>query len=175
VEVAFLIGELVEVIYMYCPEGLEHQEDEVTILDKSMYGLVQSARQFNLKLSQILRKIGFEQSHADPCLFYKGTGRDCVYLVVHVDDCYVVGDLKLIQATITDIEKEGLKLKVAYDTHDYLSCEIVLSDDKKSAWLGQPHMIMKLVTQYGELVNGNITYRTPGTPGYGIVRTSIKE
>jgi hypothetical protein len=43
VEVAFLNGDLDEEIYMECPKGIDGKEDEVVLLLKSMYGLVQAA------------------------------------------------------------------------------------------------------------------------------------
>jgi Reverse transcriptase (RNA-dependent DNA polymerase) len=73
VEVAFLHGDLDETIYMESPEGLDHDNDEVFVLLKSMYGLVQAARQFNQKYSKILKEIGFTQRCAEPCLFLKRT------------------------------------------------------------------------------------------------------
>ena len=46
VETAFLLGKLEEEIYMECPEGMESKEDEVLLLLQTIYGLVQSAREF---------------------------------------------------------------------------------------------------------------------------------
>ena len=43
VETAFLHGDLKEQIYMDCPEGMEHKEDECLLLIKSIYGLVQAS------------------------------------------------------------------------------------------------------------------------------------
>jgi Reverse transcriptase (RNA-dependent DNA polymerase) len=71
VEIAFLNGNLDEVIYMECPKGLVGQEDEVVLLNESMYGLLQAARQFFLKFCKILKKEGFTQSQSEPCLPYK--------------------------------------------------------------------------------------------------------
>ena len=51
IETAFLYGELEDEIYLKIPEGLdeylekEFVKDDCFVLDKSMYGLVQSARQ----------------------------------------------------------------------------------------------------------------------------------
>ena len=44
---AFLTGELEEEIYMECPEGMDHEEDEVLLLLKAIYGLVEASRQYN--------------------------------------------------------------------------------------------------------------------------------
>jgi Reverse transcriptase (RNA-dependent DNA polymerase) len=46
VDVAFLHGDLKETIYMECSDGLVYTGDKVVVLSKSMYGLVQAARQF---------------------------------------------------------------------------------------------------------------------------------
>jgi Reverse transcriptase (RNA-dependent DNA polymerase) len=71
VEAAFLNGDLEEVIYMECPLGMEHEDDEVLLLKKLLYGLVQSARQFFKKYSTILKKIGFTQSYAEHVIMRK--------------------------------------------------------------------------------------------------------
>jgi hypothetical protein len=69
VEVAFLNGDLDEIIYMECPNRLNEGPDKAALLQKSMYRLVQAARQFFKKFKQVLTTIGFKQSYADPCLF----------------------------------------------------------------------------------------------------------
>jgi Reverse transcriptase (RNA-dependent DNA polymerase) len=61
VEVAFLHGDLNEIIYMECPDGVAYTGDKVVVLNKSMYGLVQAARQFFLKFKAVLEKAGFKQ------------------------------------------------------------------------------------------------------------------
>ena len=67
VETAFLHGELEEEIFMECPQGMDTQsDDEILILDKCIYGLVQSARQYHKKAVTILKKIGFEGGEVDP-------------------------------------------------------------------------------------------------------------
>jgi Reverse transcriptase (RNA-dependent DNA polymerase) len=58
VEVAFLHGDLNEIIYMECPDGVAYTGDKVVVLNKSMYGFVQAARQFFLKFKAVLEKAG---------------------------------------------------------------------------------------------------------------------
>jgi Reverse transcriptase (RNA-dependent DNA polymerase) len=50
VETAFIHGELDHEIYMDCLKGLDHKPADCLVLKKSLYGLVQSARQFFKKL-----------------------------------------------------------------------------------------------------------------------------
>ena len=64
---AFLHGEFQDgkEIYMECPLGLKAEEGMVLILTKTIYGLVQAARAFYKKLSNVLKWIRFEASLAD--------------------------------------------------------------------------------------------------------------
>ena len=66
---AFLHGELneEEEIYMECPPGMNVDGDKVLLLKKTIYGLVQAAKAFYKKLSNVLKQIGFEASLVDPC------------------------------------------------------------------------------------------------------------
>ena len=60
IETAFLHGDLEEEIYMDAPKGIGATEDKVVKLKQTIYGLVQSARQFWKKLRDVLKGIGFE-------------------------------------------------------------------------------------------------------------------
>jgi Reverse transcriptase (RNA-dependent DNA polymerase) len=122
--VAFLHGNFKEIIYMECLDGLIYTGDKVVVLNKSMYGLVHAARQFFLKFKTLFEAAEFKHSEAEPFLCYKAVDNYFVLLVVHVDDCYVVGTPDSIKQVIRDIEAAGLKLKSEYNTKDYHSSEI---------------------------------------------------
>jgi hypothetical protein len=68
IETAFLHGELEEdeIVFMDCPHGMKHKQDECLRLRKTIYGLVQSARAFFKRFKDVLLELGFEQSSADP-------------------------------------------------------------------------------------------------------------
>ena len=100
VETAFLHGDLEEEIYMESPEGLGHSKEECVRLMKTLYGLVQSGRAFNKKLTGILKDLGFTQSLADPCLFIRRNEHGRVYITLWVDDCYIMGDVDAIDDAV---------------------------------------------------------------------------
>jgi hypothetical protein len=85
------------------------------------------------KFKKILLKIFFTQSDAEPCLFFKAVENYLVLMVIHVDDCYVIGKVDAISKIAKDIEAEGLKLKLEYNTNDYLSFEIKFNKRKTCA------------------------------------------
>ena len=63
-------------------------------------------------------------------------------------------------------------LKIEDELDDYLSCDIKFSSNGRRAWLGQPHLISKLETKFGEQVQKLQNYKTPGTPSLNLVRNT---
>ena len=88
VTTAFLYGDLDAEIYMTIPEGYELatedmiQDDECVVLQRPIYGLVQSARQYWKKFVNKLKKEkNFGMCECDPCLLYRIDDDGPVYCV----------------------------------------------------------------------------------------------
>ena len=62
-ETAFLHGNLKEKIYMNIPEGMESNKNECLLLNKTIYGLVQSAREFYRRLIEVFKSVGFIETN----------------------------------------------------------------------------------------------------------------
>ena len=171
VETAFLLGKLDEEIYMQIPPGMETDGDECLLLVKACYGLVQAAIQFFKFWKNILvNKLGFKSSLADPCLFHRGSGRDLVLICLYVDDGYAIGRKENILRFFEEVRAQKVKITTEESLGDYLSCEVKFNKDLSKAWLGQPHMIKKIEQTFGDEVSKLGTYKTPGTPGFSIIR-----
>ena len=93
-----------------------------------------------------------------------------VYVALYVVDNLMVGNIATIDDTIEALKSKGLVLKIVEGLQDYLSYEIKISDDKKHAWLGQPHLIKNLENKFGGLVNKVWSHKTPGNPKFLIVK-----
>ena len=153
VETAFLLGSLDEEIYMRSPKGLNNKDDECVQLTKSMYGLVQAARQFYKLWVKMMKSLGFRVSPADPCLFTRGNREENFLIVcLYVDDGYCIGKEKQILKFFEEIVKAGMKITTEKSLGDYLSCEVRFNQDMTKAWLGQPHMIKKIEKTFGDKV-----------------------
>lgn len=89
VETAFLNGDLNADIYMKQPEGYEDGSEKVCKLNKALYGLKQSARCWNTKFTQCLKRFNLTASNADPCVFINREGGDTLILAVYIGDGFV--------------------------------------------------------------------------------------
>jgi hypothetical protein len=113
--------------------------------------------------------MGFEDCACDPCLFKKQDENGICYVVCYVDDNLCIGDEKAIRAVVEEIPKHGLAVTVTENMDDYLSCQVIVNKDKTKAWVGQPHMVKKIISKFKDLISNLPRYKTPGTPGYGLV------
>lgn len=99
VKTAFLHGFLDERILMEQPEGYKKEGDKICLLKRSLYGLKQSPRQWNLRFNDFMQSQGFERSMYDSCAYFKSYGEgNVIYLLLYVDDMLVAAkDLKEVQ------------------------------------------------------------------------------
>jgi hypothetical protein len=142
IETAFLYGELEEEVYMKMPPGYEESEDDAVILDKSIYGLVQAALQWNKKLTKILKMLGFTVCKSDPCLFMNDKG---VYIIIYVDDCLVVGKKEEIEKVLSQI-KNHIVIKRMGKINDYIGCHI---EEKNYGYkYTQPKLIKRMIEKF---------------------------
>ncbi|KHJ32258.1 hypothetical protein EV44_g0261 [Erysiphe necator] len=86
---AFTESEMKEIVFLKPPKGVNVTKGKSLRVLRSLYGLKQSARDWNQLLHSQLLSWGFIQSLADPCLFtYK---EKCLVALVYVDDIAVSG------------------------------------------------------------------------------------
>lgn len=63
--------------------------EKVCLLEKALYGLKQSGRQWYLKLSSELERIGFIPTEADPCVYVSEKGGAKIVIAIYVDDLLI--------------------------------------------------------------------------------------
>jgi hypothetical protein len=78
-----------EANHMEVPQGFEKLYDPmyyVLLLLKTIYGLKQSAFQFQTALLLCFSSMGFVRSKADPCVYYKWSREGQVLWISWIDD-----------------------------------------------------------------------------------------
>ena len=88
VKTAFLNGKLEEDVFMTQSEGFEHKKypNRVCKLVKSIYGLKQASRSWNLCFHERVKEYGFSRSPDESCVYVKASGSVVVFPVLYVDD-----------------------------------------------------------------------------------------
>ena len=77
---------------MVPPEGYtKAKPGQVCKLQRSLYGLKQASRQWNLELTKFLQSKGFVQSKSDYSLFSRNTTGLLTFVLVYVDDLLITG------------------------------------------------------------------------------------
>jgi hypothetical protein len=96
VKMAFTQAPLEEKIYLCQPEGFEIGEKgkNICLLKKSLYGLKQSARNWQAMLNAFFCEVGFLPTKADPCLFFIKAEKSFCICSTHVDDIFVLYNKK---------------------------------------------------------------------------------
>ena len=180
VETAFLYGDLEEELYMEFPEGYEEYLFEkkgarfeskyyCLLLKKALYGLVQAARQWWKKITEVLNSIGFVSSKADPCLFVKaGKGKEPpAFIVLYVDDGGIIGTPEVIDEVMKSLSKV-FKIKDLGNMKTFVACDIM--DDNNTIWLQQSKLITHLKESFMEEIEGMRSYQTPAGPKTIVMR-----
>ena len=92
VKTAFLNGNLSKDVYMIQPEGFVNPTNARKIfkLRKSIYGLMQASRSWNLHFDEVVKGFGFIKNEEEPCVYKKASGSALVFLVPYVDDILLI-------------------------------------------------------------------------------------
>lgn len=159
---AFLNGELQEEIYLRQPPGFE-RGNSVLRLKKSLYGLKQAARAWNLALHGVLLECGSVQSENDKCLYRIKNGKEILYILVHVDDILIAGNSNRLANQVSKQINSKFELKDLGLVRHYLGIDVKRNVDGSYS-IGQSRYIEKIVGEAG-LTNAKIS-KFPIDTGY---------
>ena len=83
VKTAFLNGYLKEELYMMQPEGFVDTKgaNKVCKLQRSIYGLVQASRSWNIRFDKLIKAYSFIQTCDEACIYKKMSGSTTTFLI----------------------------------------------------------------------------------------------
>ena len=83
VKTAFLNGYLKEELYMMQPEGFVDPKgaNKVCKLQRSIYGLVQASRSWNIHFDELIKAYSFIQTCGEACIYEKVSGSTTTFLI----------------------------------------------------------------------------------------------
>ncbi|GJV31631.1 pol polyprotein [Tanacetum coccineum] len=149
VKTAFLQGDLKEEVYVVQPRGFENPGEKIKVykLAKSLYGLRQSPRAWNIKLNNTLKEIGFQQCMQEKAIYRKVPNGEFIIVTVYVDDLFVTGkSLELINEFKNKMASQFEMLDLGELTY-YLGIEV--SQEKDCVKIKQERYAMKILKDAG--------------------------
>ncbi|KAJ9542733.1 hypothetical protein OSB04_029239 [Centaurea solstitialis] len=150
VKTAFLNGKLTEDVYMEQPEGFEDPKNpnKVCKLLKSIYGLKQASRSWNLHFDERIKEFGFTKSEFEPCVYTKFSGSIVTFLVLYVDDILLIGnDVPALQSVKSWLSK-CFQMKDLGEAAYILGIKIYRNRSKRLIELSQSTYIDKILKKF---------------------------
>ena len=101
VKTAFLNGFIKEELYMMQPEGFFNPRgaNKIYKLQRSIYGLVQASRSWNIRFDELIKAYSFIQTCGEACIYKKVSGSSVAFLILYVDDILLIrNDIELLDS-----------------------------------------------------------------------------
>jgi hypothetical protein len=147
---AFLNGHLDTPVFMEQPPGFEDPQhpDWVCEVNRSLYGLKQSPRQWNIKLHKALLELGLSNSAYDPTLYFKiQSGKLVGALTTHVNNLAIVGEPTFVDNLISAVGKRFV-IGADEDLNHFLSIKITRDIPNRHVFLNQAHYIKEISKRF---------------------------
>jgi hypothetical protein len=117
-------------------------------LQKSIYGLKQASRSWNLRFDEVVKGFGFIQSEEEPCVYKKASGSSVVFLIFYVDDILLIGnDIPMLEAAKTSL-KNSFSMKDLGEAAYILGIKIHRDRSKGLIGLSQDTYIDKVLKRF---------------------------
>ena len=149
VKTVFLNGNLTEEVYMTQPEGFTSGSgSKVCKLQRSIYGLKQTFRSWNIRFDETIKEFGFSQNLDEPCVYKKTNGIAVIFLVLYVDDILLIrNDVSVLQSVKIWLSK-NFSIKDLREATYILGIKIYRDRTKRLLGLSQSTYIDKMLKRF---------------------------
>uniref|UniRef100_A0A8I7B3U5 Polyprotein n=1 Tax=Hordeum vulgare subsp. vulgare TaxID=112509 RepID=A0A8I7B3U5_HORVV len=150
VKTAFLNGNLKEELYMMQPEGFVDPKgaNKVCKLQRSIYGLVQASRSWNIRFNEVIKAFGFIQVYGEACLYKKVSGSSVAFLVLYVDDILLMGnDIEMLESIKAYLNK-SFSMKDLGEAAYILGIKIYRDRSRRLIGLSQSTYLDKILKKF---------------------------
>jgi len=103
---AFLKGKIDTLVFLLQVEGFKLGSHKYCCLNKTIYGLCQTARMWYSVLNRALIEFGFTRLDADMACWVKISKEGIIFIVVHVDDTLSIGSRRDMDNTKAQLAKK---------------------------------------------------------------------
>ena len=122
--------------------------NRVCKLEKSIYGLKQASRRWNLCFDEKVKEFGFVRSEDESCVYVKASGSIVTFLVLYVDDILLIGnDIPTLQEVKSWLGK-CFAMKDLGEASYILGIRIVRERSKRLIGLSQNTYLEKVLKRF---------------------------
>uniref|UniRef100_A0A1Y1MQF0 Endonuclease n=2 Tax=Photinus pyralis TaxID=7054 RepID=A0A1Y1MQF0_PHOPY len=148
VKTAFLNAKLDHPVYIYPPEGSNLNNGKVLKLNKSLYGLRQSAKCWNDKINDYIIKIGFKRSENDYCFYIMDLKFGKLFLLLYVDDILIAGpSVQEINGVVNKLGEE-FEMTDRGNLNHFLGIDITYNFELGVLKLNQAKYVEKILNKF---------------------------
>ncbi|CAB0007771.1 unnamed protein product [Nesidiocoris tenuis] len=147
VKTAFLHGDLKETIFMNLPEEMA-EKNHVCKLNRSIYGLKQSPKNWYEKFDEFMLKENFKRSYHDSCLYSKITPKFKIYCFIYVDDLIIASDSLIQMKNFKSKLYQNFDMVNLGNVKSFLGLEVERDRDKGIIKLHQSAYINQLLRKF---------------------------
>ena len=150
VKTAFLNGNLKEDLYMMQPEGFVDPKgaNKVCKLQRSIYGLVQASRSWNIRFNEVIKAFGFIQVYGEACLYKKVSGSSVAFLILYVDDILLMGNNIEMLESIKAYLNKSFSMKDLGEAVYILGIKIYRDRSRRLIGLSQSTYLDKILKKF---------------------------
>lgn len=146
---AFLNGPLSEEVYMEQPPHFNDNSNRVCKLKRSIYGLKQSGRNWNILLNATLIDFGLKRLTCDQCIYVSRNNNKIMIIMIWVDDVLIAcnddDDEKKLRAAL----ENRFKMKYLGEASVILGINITRDRKKRTVSIDQSKYIVQLLEKFG--------------------------
>ena len=153
VKTAFLNGHIEEDLYMEQPLGYvaANQSHKVCKLKRSIYGLKQASRSWNIRFDDAIKSFDFIKNVDEPCVYKKVSGSKIVFLILYVDDILIFGNDIPMMSSVKLWLSTTFSMKDLGEATYILGIRIYRDRAKKMIGLSQSLYIEKVLKRFSML------------------------
>ncbi|KAL0366969.1 UNVERIFIED_CONTAM: Retrovirus-related Pol polyprotein from transposon TNT 1-94 [Sesamum radiatum] len=150
VKTAFLHGDLEDKIFLNQPCGFvdKKKPNHVCMLNKSLYGLKQSPRQWNKKFDAFMKNLKFLRSEFDPCLYFKCESSMPIFLVLYVDDMLIASPSLTLITELQNNLKKNFEMKDLGKAKKILGMSIDRDRKNSTIFLNQSSYVKNVLKKF---------------------------
>ena len=136
--------------YMKHPEGFVDQNNarKVCKIKKSIYGLKQASRSWNLRIDEATSKFGFIKNPNESCIYKKVSGSNIAFLVLYVDDILLIGNIIPMLESVKSWLGKCFSMEDLGEAQYILGIKIYRDRSKRMIGLSQSTYIDKVLARF---------------------------